>query len=149
MVLDGDQSGSGHALTIGKLVTFQLYWNMMNSAYQSLQGLITSFTRSAAAAEKVFALMDSVADIGGQEKASPSSSPSSSNSDNQSNNKRYVNNSGILSEAPKRIDWNLQGEFEFKNVEFYYQMRPDNLVLNGYGSSSFQTRFLSAKYLLL
>ena len=38
---------------------------MMNSAYQALQGLFTSFTRSAAAAEKVFNLMDSVADIGG------------------------------------------------------------------------------------
>ena len=37
----------------------------MNSAYQALQGLFTSFTRSAAAAEKVFNLMDSVADIGG------------------------------------------------------------------------------------
>ena len=46
-------------MTIGKLITFQLYWNMMNSSYQALQGLFTSFTRSAAAAEKVFNLMDS------------------------------------------------------------------------------------------
>ena len=30
-------------MTIGSLVTFQLYWNMMNSAYQNLQGLFTSF----------------------------------------------------------------------------------------------------------
>lgn len=124
--MDGDQSGSGHALTIGKLVTFQLYWNMMNSAYQSLQGLITSFTRSAAAAEKVFALMDSVADIGGQEKSTAASPPSSLSDNDDGNDK-----GGVLSDTPKRIDWNLQGEFEFKNVDFYYQMRPDNLVLNG------------------
>jgi len=60
LVLNGDESGGGQVMTVGKLVTFQLYWNMMNNSYQSLQGLITSFTRSAAAAEKVFALIDSV-----------------------------------------------------------------------------------------
>ena len=45
IVLRGDGS-----LTIGELVTFQLYWTTMNAAYQALQGLVTSFTRSAAAA---------------------------------------------------------------------------------------------------
>ena len=35
----------------------------MNAAYQALQGLVTSFTRSAAAAEKVFSLIDSLPDI--------------------------------------------------------------------------------------
>ena len=43
-------------MTVGELVTFQLFWNMMNNAYQNLQGLITVFTRSAAGAEKVFSL---------------------------------------------------------------------------------------------
>jgi len=50
-------------LSVGELVTFQLFFNMMNNAYQSLQGLITSFTRSAAGAEKVFSLWDSDPDI--------------------------------------------------------------------------------------
>ena len=50
-------------MTIGELVTFQLYWTTMNAAYQALQGLVTSFTRSAAAAEKVFSLIDSLPDI--------------------------------------------------------------------------------------
>ena len=58
IVLRGDGS-----LTIGELVTFQLYWTTMNAAYQALQGLVTSFTRSAAAAEKVFSLIDSLPDI--------------------------------------------------------------------------------------
>lgn len=35
----------------------------MNNAYQSLQGLITNFTRAAAGAEKVFSLWDSCPDI--------------------------------------------------------------------------------------
>ena len=87
----------------------------MNGAYQSLQGLITSFTRSAAAAEKVFALMDSCGDIGGP------------------NNDGTAASSGSRSEpGPKPIDWLLHGEFELRGVDFYYQMRPDNLVLNGF-----------------
>ena len=51
LVLHTEDNSSN--LSVGMLVTFQLYWNMMNSAYQSLQGLITSFTRAAAGAEKV------------------------------------------------------------------------------------------------
>lgn len=56
LVYDGE-------LSVGELVTFQLFWNMMNNAYQSLQGLVTVFTRSAAGAEKVFSLWDSEPDI--------------------------------------------------------------------------------------
>jgi len=65
LVLHADENNSD--MTVGKLVTFQLYWNMMNNAYQSLQGLITSFTRAAAGAEKVFALWDSIPDISDDE----------------------------------------------------------------------------------
>merc|ERR1711959_841218 len=39
----------------------------MNTAYQSLQNLITSFTRAAAGAEKVFSLWDSIPDIADDE----------------------------------------------------------------------------------
>jgi len=85
------------AMTVGELVTFQLFWNMMNNAYQNLQGLITSFTRSAAGAEKVFSLYDSIPDI----------DPS----------------------AGSDISSDVKGELELKNVKFYYQMRPDNIVL--------------------
>lgn len=83
---------------MGELVTFQLFWNMMNNAYQNLQGLVTSFTRSAAGAEKVFSLWDSDPDI-----------------------------------DPKRgtdVSWNVEGHLQLKDVTFFYQMRPDNLVLN-------------------
>ena len=71
----------------------------MNTSYQSLQGLVTSFTRSAAGAEKVFSVWDNCPDIdetkGGE------------------------------------IDWAVKGELELKKVNFFYQMRPDNLVLGG------------------
>jgi ABC-type multidrug transport system fused ATPase/permease subunit len=84
-------------LSVGELVTFQLFWNLMNNAYQNLQGLITSFTRSAAGAEKVFSLWDSDPDI-----------------------------------DPKKgrdITWDVQGNLQLQDVTFYYQMRPDNIVL--------------------
>ncbi|KAJ1460980.1 P-loop containing nucleoside triphosphate hydrolase protein [Pelagophyceae sp. CCMP2097] len=90
--------GGEEGLTIGELVTFQLYWNMMNSSYQNLQGLITSFTRSAAAAEKVFSLIDSLPDISADSGAH------------------------VDAEAVK-------GALELREVDFYYVMRPDALVL--------------------
>lgn len=84
-------------LSVGELVTFQLFWNMMNNAYQNLQSLITSFTRSAAGAEKIFALWDSNPDI----------DPSQG-----------------------RDIATCEGNLQLKDVTFYYQMRPDNIVLN-------------------
>jgi ABC-type multidrug transport system fused ATPase/permease subunit len=71
---------------------------MMNNAYQSLQGLVTSFTRSAAGAEKVFSLWDSNPDI----------DPSKGDDVD-----------------PAQV----QGCVRLDNVTFFYQMRPDNIVL--------------------
>lgn len=85
-------------MTVGDLVTYQLFWNMMNNAYQSLQGLVTSFTRSAAGAEKVFSLWDSDPDI-----------------DPQKGN----------DVDPSQV----QGHIQLENLTFFYQMRPDNIVL--------------------
>jgi ABC-type multidrug transport system fused ATPase/permease subunit len=48
---------------IGKLITYQLYWNMMTSAYKGLLDILTSFTRAGGAAQRVFALIDSMPDI--------------------------------------------------------------------------------------
>uniref|UniRef100_A0A0G4ICQ3 Uncharacterized protein n=1 Tax=Chromera velia CCMP2878 TaxID=1169474 RepID=A0A0G4ICQ3_9ALVE len=56
----GQESGD---LSLGKLITFQLYWNMMNSAYQALNGVLNSLVRAAAAAQRVFALMECKPDI--------------------------------------------------------------------------------------
>ena len=50
-------------LTAGKLITYQLYWNMMNSAYQSLVDIVNTFTRAAGASQRVFGLMDALPDI--------------------------------------------------------------------------------------
>mmetsp|Transcript_4911 Transcript_4911/g.4858 ORF Transcript_4911/g.4858 Transcript_4911/m.4858 type:complete len:496 (+) Transcript_4911:437-1924(+) len=89
-------------MSVGDLVTYQLFWNMMNNSYQNLQGLITSFTRSAAGAEKVFSLFDSIPDI----------DPSKGND--------------IDPTAP------IGGQLEIQNISFYYQMRPDNIVLENF-----------------
>jgi ABC-type multidrug transport system fused ATPase/permease subunit len=56
----GDHAGT---LTVGKLITFQLYWGMMNGAYTSLISVLNSFTRASGAAQRVLTLMDSLPDI--------------------------------------------------------------------------------------
>eukprot|EP00533_Pseudo-nitzschia_delicatissima_P000391 CAMPEP_0116105526 /NCGR_PEP_ID=MMETSP0327-20121206/15082_1 /TAXON_ID=44447 /ORGANISM="Pseudo-nitzschia delicatissima, Strain B596" /LENGTH=1063 /DNA_ID=CAMNT_0003597943 /DNA_START=100 /DNA_END=3291 /DNA_ORIENTATION=+ len=88
-------------MSVGDLVTYQLFWNMMNNAYQSLQGLVTSFTRSAAGAEKVFSLWDSQPDID------------------------PTKGSDIRPEE-------VSGHIQLQNVSFYYQMRPDHMVLENF-----------------
>ncbi|CAD2220478.1 ABC transporter transmembrane region 2/ABC transporter transmembrane region/ABC transporter, putative [Angomonas deanei] len=50
-------------LSLGQLVTFQLYANMMNSAYKSLNGVLNQFTTSAGAAERVLSMLDGEPDI--------------------------------------------------------------------------------------
>jgi ABC-type multidrug transport system fused ATPase/permease subunit len=161
--------------------------NMMNNSYQALQGLITSFTRSAAAAEKVFGLIDSVADIGGkggqgsggQEAGDGSGGDSEDDGDGDddednasdpirttSSSSSFLSaSSGTTVKKPPRtrqgraaaaaaagaaeeggvnsssvaaaglpipIDWpSFKGEFTLKQVSYFYQMRPDKLVLNG------------------
>jgi len=48
----------GELLSIGKLITFQLYWNMMNSAFIALGNVFNDLIRSSSAAERVFSLID-------------------------------------------------------------------------------------------
>jgi ABC-type multidrug transport system fused ATPase/permease subunit len=45
-------------LSVGNLVTFQLYANMMSNAYFSLNNVANQFTRSAGAAERVLQMLD-------------------------------------------------------------------------------------------
>ena len=50
-------------LTIGRLITFQLYWNMINNAYRQLNGIVVQFTTARGAATRVFEMMDSLPDV--------------------------------------------------------------------------------------
>lgn len=85
-------------MTIAQLITFQLCWDLLNGSYQNLTGLITSFTRSAAGAEKVFTMLDSEPDI----------DPKKGND----------------------VSWQVEGHLKLQDVSYFYQMRPDNIVLN-------------------
>lgn len=49
---------NGELMSIGKLITFQLYWNMMNSAFISLGNVFNDLIRSSSAAERVFSIID-------------------------------------------------------------------------------------------
>ena len=55
-----DPEGS---ITVGKLITYQLYWNMLNNSLQALNNVLNQFTRAAGAAERVLSLVDLHPDI--------------------------------------------------------------------------------------
>jgi len=55
-----EDSGS---MTIGTLITFQLYWNMMNTAFISLGNVFNSLIRSSSAAERVVSLIDALPEV--------------------------------------------------------------------------------------
>ncbi|CAM9638358.1 unnamed protein product, partial [Hapterophycus canaliculatus] len=58
LAMDGEDR-----MTAGRLITYQLYWNMINNSWQGLLSVISSLTRAAGAAQRVFSLMDSLPDI--------------------------------------------------------------------------------------
>ena len=51
------------AISIGALIKFQLYWNMINTSIQALNDMVNSFTRAAGAAERVLSLYDLTPDM--------------------------------------------------------------------------------------
>ena len=55
-----DPEGS---ISVGQLITYQLYWNMINTSIQALNDMVNSFTRAAGAAERVLSLYDLTPDI--------------------------------------------------------------------------------------
>ncbi|CAD7947713.1 unnamed protein product [Amoebophrya sp. A120] len=58
-----DSGGAnGDMLTIGGLITFQLYWNMMNSAFLNLSNVFNQLIRASSAAERVFQIIDATKD---------------------------------------------------------------------------------------
>lgn len=50
-------------ISVGDLITYQLYYNMMNNSIQSLSGVLNAFTRAAGAAERVLSVIDLPPDI--------------------------------------------------------------------------------------
>merc|ERR1719436_473033 len=50
-------------LSIGNLITFQLYWTMLNNAISSLNGVLNTLIRAASAAQRVFEVIDLEPDI--------------------------------------------------------------------------------------
>jgi ATP-binding cassette subfamily B protein len=50
-------------LTIGGLITFQLYWNMLSNSFQSIFSQITSFTKASGAAQRVIHLLQKLPQV--------------------------------------------------------------------------------------
>jgi ATP-binding cassette subfamily B protein len=45
-------------VTLGVLIAFQLYWNILNNAFNSLSGVVGDLISASSAAERVYSLMD-------------------------------------------------------------------------------------------
>ena len=134
----------------------------MNTSYQSLQSVFTQFTRAAAAAERVFSLMDSLPDIdtglpaaglptaevdacfsaGSTATLGASGLPAGDGAGGaagvaaeQGDGARGTAHAArtSLSEVRDPLDLrkSARGELELRDVRFYYQMRPDRVVLDG------------------
>jgi len=50
-------------VSVGALITFQLYWARINNAFKGLNDLLNSFTQAAGAAQRVLSLIDHQPDI--------------------------------------------------------------------------------------
>ena len=51
------------SITVGSLIKYQLYWNMINNSMQSLNNVLNVFTRAAGAADRVLSLVDLSPDL--------------------------------------------------------------------------------------
>ena len=60
LVMNPDKHKS---ISIGMLYAYLRFWDMIQTSYQSLQGVMNSFTKAAGAAQRVLSLMDSLPDI--------------------------------------------------------------------------------------
>jgi len=50
-------------ISVGDLIKYQLYYNMMNNSIQALSGILNNFTRAAGAAERVLSVIELKPDI--------------------------------------------------------------------------------------
>mmetsp|Transcript_29899 Transcript_29899/g.80358 ORF Transcript_29899/g.80358 Transcript_29899/m.80358 type:complete len:467 (+) Transcript_29899:20-1420(+) len=96
---------AGSALTVGRLITYTLYYNKIQNSYNALNGVLNSFTKSAGAAMRVLSLFDLHPDI-------PSTDPTAG-----------ANLPGGPREAVS---------VRFENVDFHYQLRPERPVLRAF-----------------
>lgn len=62
-VLLGKMDARGSDLTVGSLITFSLYWKMLNKAQGSLSSIVQLLVQSASAAQRVFEIIDLQPDI--------------------------------------------------------------------------------------
>ena len=88
-------------MTIGSLITFQLYFNNVTSSYTALTNCLTSLVRAAGSASRVFSLQDNLPDIAPDAGA-------------------------VYDPGPGRGP-----EIALRDVTFWYQMRPNSLVIDG------------------
>ena len=63
LLCGGTMAMNGQHVTVGALITFQLYWGRMQNAIKGLNDIMMSFTRAAGAAQRVLSLVGTTPDI--------------------------------------------------------------------------------------
>merc|ERR1719316_1473951 len=51
-------SGDETHFSLGQLITFQLYWNMMKNSFNALNGVLSSMLRATAASQRILDLLE-------------------------------------------------------------------------------------------
>lgn len=95
-------AGGRSDLNIGKLIAFNLYWNMLDRAISQLNGMLNTLIRAGSAAQRVYEVVDLQPDILLEDPTADPPPPQ---------------NCGYL--------------IEFRDVHFTYQMRAGHKVLKG------------------
>jgi len=101
-VLSSDEPGH---LTIGNLITFNMYWNMLNTSIQAVNSMLNTLVVAASSAKRVFEVMDLEPDI------------------------QMDDTSAVP--LDREVPLGRVPEITFENVHFTYQMRPDKKVFEG------------------
>jgi len=74
-VLHAHDTGTRPEMSIGQLITFNLYWDMMSNSFQGLNGILNLLIRAGSAAQRVFEIMDLEPDIKIDVGANPEAKP--------------------------------------------------------------------------
>lgn len=97
--------GADSHLNVGSLVTFNMYWNMLQNSITALNGMLNSLVVAASAAKRVYEIIDLQPDIKIDD----------------------VDADSLVTTVPV----GQAPAIEFRDVHFTYQMRPDRKVFAG------------------
>jgi ABC-type multidrug transport system fused ATPase/permease subunit len=126
-------------LTIGQLITFQLYINMLNSAYRTLSDSVNILTKASGAAERVFTIMSGNPEAAAglrddEDKALFDPTANYNDEENEEEEENNKNHDDVLQQENQKHQQQQTSSacfIKFQDVYFSYPTRPASQVLKG------------------